>query len=332
MAIKNRFGWSISRESMFDACRRRYYFHYYLSWGGWSASSSLLCRETFKLKRLTSLPLWRGQLVHYVTTKVLESMRRKGRIPAEEDVTGYIIERFRRQFDFSESRLYLTTPKKRGGRLDIDWLALFDHEYGRTITDERRENTLDECVEGIRGLLGSPVLAAIMETDRSAWVIENIDLAEFSQVFEFEGAQVFAKTDFIFRGNDGTFNIVDWKTFRGGDSAETGGGKAGVQMGVYGWYAARVMGEPLDKIRLHEVNLLGGGSRVEHTINCDNIDLFLVHIRSGIEKLAGALVGADPGRNEPLPAGHFPRTEGRHCEYCNYFRICMDASSALRFD
>ncbi len=54
-----------------------------------------------------------------------------------------------------------------------------------------------------------------MDTDPAAWVIENIDLAEFAQAFEFEGARVFAKTDFIFRGNDGTYNIVDWKTFSG---------------------------------------------------------------------------------------------------------------------
>lgn len=337
MALRNRFGWSISRESLFDDCRRSYYFHYYLSWGGWKASSPPLRREAFLLKRLNSLPLWRGQLVHYVASKVLESMRRKGRIPAENDVTGYIAERFRKQFAFSESRAYLASPKKQGGRLNIDWLALIDHEYGRGVTDERREKALEECVEGARGLLRSSFLAEIMDTDPAAWVIENIDLAEFAQSFEFEGATVFAKTDFIFRGNDGTYNIVDWKTFSGqgpggSDSAGQDEGKAGIQMGVYGLFAARVTGEPLEKIRLHEINLLAGGSRAEHRINGGNIDFFLGHVRSGIGKLKGVLAGSDIHRNEPLPPGHFPRNRGERCAGCRFFRICLDPSSAVRLD
>ena len=55
---------------MLDACPRRYLFHYYVSWGGWSARAPEIVREAFKLKRLLSLPLWRGQLVHYVATMV----------------------------------------------------------------------------------------------------------------------------------------------------------------------------------------------------------------------------------------------------------------------
>ena len=79
MAFKNRFGWSLSRERMFDECRRRYFFHYYLSWGGWQRSASIVSREAFKLKRLVPLALWRGQLVHYVVSKILQSMKVRGR-------------------------------------------------------------------------------------------------------------------------------------------------------------------------------------------------------------------------------------------------------------
>ncbi len=86
---------------MFDSCLRRYYFHYYLSWGGWERQAPRIAREAFRLKRLTSLPLWRGQLVHYIATKVLASLRAKGRIPAFEDVSRYTLERFETQLDFS---------------------------------------------------------------------------------------------------------------------------------------------------------------------------------------------------------------------------------------
>jgi hypothetical protein len=334
MSFTNRFGWSISRESLFEDCRRKYYFHYYLSWEGWKNTASPLRREAFRLKRLVSLPLWRGQLVHYVTTKVLESMRRKGRIPPAEEVTKYTKERFQRQLDFSRRRLYLTKPKKSGDKLNIDWLALFEHEYGRELSEESVERTLDESVRGVECLLDSPIVGIISKTDPAHWIIENIDLAEFAQVFDFEGARVFAKTDFIFTGNDGSFNIVDWKTFRKKDEAdaEDEEGKAGVQLGVYGYYAANVLGKPIEKVRLYEVNLLGSGNHLEHTLDRENIDTFRSKIRGGIDDMSSVLMGRDIGKNLPLPHRNFPKNVRDSCRFCNFYRICLDEKSPLRLE
>ncbi|MBN2071878.1 MAG: PD-(D/E)XK nuclease family protein [Candidatus Krumholzibacteriota bacterium] len=334
MPFQNQFSWSISRESLFNECARKYYFHYYLSWEGWKRSSSPLRREAFKLKRLVSLPLWRGQLVHYIATKVLQSTRVKGRIPAAEDVTGYLEERFKKQLDFSRRRLYLTEPKKSGEWLNINWLALFEHEYGRDLSEERIEKTLRESIQGVETLLRSDILGIIFETDRTGWIIENIDLGEFAQVFVFEGANVFAKTDFIFTGNDGTFNIVDWKTFSGknGGDDEDDKGKAGVQLGVYGYYAAVIGKNPVDTIRLYEVNLLGSGRHIEHKISGENIDSFREHIKEGISKMASLLVDGNIHLNQPLPHRHFAMNQGPHCRYCNFFRICVDEESPLRLE
>jgi hypothetical protein len=332
MAIVNEFGWSVSRESMFDSCRRRYYFHYYLSWGGWESRAPMIAKEAFRLKRLTSLPLWRGQLVHYITTKVLASIRAKGKIPSFEDVSRYTIERFDTQLEFSRSKKYLTEPKKKGGRLNIDWLALFDHEYGRPIPPGKIQKTKDECLAAMKGLLESDLLASIAGTDPDGWAIENIDLAEFAQVFDFEGARVFAKTDFMFRGTDGSFNIVDWKTFSGGKDGKTDGadGKARVQLGVYGYYAVSVLGERLDRIRLLEVNLLDGGSTVEYIITEDDLEEFYRHIRAGIDKLSSVLSGRDIARNEAGPPGLFPKVDNGLCRYCNFYRVCKDEENPGR--
>ncbi|MBN2184221.1 MAG: PD-(D/E)XK nuclease family protein [Candidatus Krumholzibacteriota bacterium] len=334
MSFTNRFGWSISRESLFEDCRRKYYFHYYLSWEGWKKTASPLRQEAFKLKRLVSLPLWRGQLVHYVTAKVLESMRRKGKIPPAKDVASYTAERFQQQLDFSRRKLYLSQPKKRGDRLNIDWLALFEHEYGRELSKISIERTLDESVQGVECLLRSPIIDIISKTDPAHWIIENIDLAEFAQVFDFEGARVFAKTDFIYTGNDGSFNIIDWKTFRRkeGDTEDEKTGKAGTQLGVYGYYAANVLGKPIEKVRLYEVNLLGPGNHIEQIINRENIDTFCAHIRGGISRLSSLLVDRDIDKNLPLPHRHFPKNVSDSCRFCNFFRICLDEKSSLRLE
>ena len=319
---------------MFDSCLRRYYFHYYLSWGGWERQAPGIAREAFRLKRLISLPLWRGQLVHYITTKVLASLRAKDRIPAFEDVSRYTLERFETQLEFSSSKKYLTEPKKKGGRLNIDWLALFEHEYDRPIPPEKLQKTRDECLTAMKGLLESDILAAIAGTDPDGWAIENIDMAEFAQVFDFEGARVFAKTDFMYRGADGSFNIVDWKTFSTKSSQwknkDGQDGKARVQLGVYGYYAAAILGEPLERIRLLEVNLLDGGATVEYSISNENLEEFYRHIRGGIDKLSSVLIKGDIARNEAGPPDLFPKIDNGLCRYCNFYRICRDENNPDR--
>jgi hypothetical protein len=334
MTFTNRFGWSLSREATFDQCRRRYFFHYYLSWGGWQAGAPEIAREAFKLKRLVSLPLWRGQLVHFVASMVLRSMKAKGRIPDRDRVIAYTLERFKMQFEFSREKKYLTTPKKTFESLNIDWLALIDHEYGRPVPAAALERTRGECVQAVEALLQSPMLEIIAGTDRAGWDIEDLEHGSFSQQFEVGGATVFVKTDFMFRAAEGALRIVDWKTNRSG-SAEAGDTdeeprNAAVQLGVYAYYASRILGEPVAAMRLFEVNLLDGGRSIEHAVDEESIARAGEAIQSGIGKLAAALVDRDTARNEALPYERFPVVENGLCRFCNFFRICKDESCSLR--
>ncbi len=329
MTFTNRFGYSISRESMFDECPRRYYFHYYLSWRGWERTAPAVVREAFKLKRLVSTALWRGQLVHYIASKVLQSMKVKGRVPDRGDVTSYMLDLFRKQLTFSSSGRYLSEPKKRGNRLRIEWLALFEHEYRIDIPDERIEQAKRECIECIENLFECSILDRIGGSDPASWTIEDLDHAEFSQSFMLDGVKIFAKTDFMYRGNDGTFNIIDWKTNR-----RTGSGSAGrarVQLGIYAFHAREMLGQSLETIRLYEVNLLQGGRIIEHAADEEALEAASDHIRSGIDKLSSRLVDRDMGRNEPLSPAHFPTVENKRCRTCNFYRICKEPHSPITF-
>ncbi|HEY5132222.1 MAG TPA: PD-(D/E)XK nuclease family protein [Candidatus Krumholzibacteriaceae bacterium] len=333
MAFANRFGWSLSREATFDDCRRRYYFHYYLSWGGWGRDAPAVAREAFRLKRLVSLPLWRGQLVHYVASMVLRSMKAKGRIPDRDKVIAYTLERFDTQFEFSRSRNYLTTPKKSGNRLNIDWLALFEHEYGREIASAVLETFRGECVRAVEALCASPLLGALLETDRAKWAIEDLDSGDFSQQFDYGGATVFVKTDFMYRAADGTLRIVDWKTNRAQSAAggaNDGPRNAAVQLGIYAYYASRILREPIVALRLLEVNLLDGGRVIEHAADEGSIARAEETIAAGIAKLAAVLVRGDTARNEALPPAQFPTIDNSRCRFCNFYRICKDETSPNR--
>jgi hypothetical protein len=331
VAFKNRFGWSVSRERMFDECRRKYFFHYYFSWGGWQRSAPLVAREAFKLKRLVPPALWRGQLVHYVVSKILQSMKVKGRIPKKSDVLDYALERFEAQLDFSKRKLYLTEPKKKGDRINIDWLALFEHEYDRPLEADRLDVIKRECLDGIEGFFSSPLLPTLAETDPEGWTIEDLDHAEFSQVVEFDRVTVFVKTDLLFRDNDGLFNIVDWKTNRpGAKNLDATAEMNRTQLGIYGYYAVTALGEELERLRLLEVNLLDKGSVKESSVGETDIEHFRTHINAGIGKLSQVLEGGDTERNEPLPPRHFPPIDNGRCYSCNFYRVCKMEDSPVR--
>jgi len=330
MTFENRFGWSVSREALFRECARRYYFHYYLSWGGWERSASPVAREAFKLKRLVSVYLWRGQLVHYIASKFLQSMKVKGRIPEREAVLRYALERFEAQLEFSRSKRYLTTPKKSGAALTIDWLALIDHEYGGQVGPQVVERIRGEVARGIEGLYETPLHEALRDTDPRVWVIEDIDTGAFSQSFAFRGVTVYVKTDFTFRDRGGNLCIVDWKTNAGKeqgiDADDEEPRDASVQLGVYQYYAVESLGEPLERVRLYEVNLLDRGRVREHAADAEAYRAAALHIEEGIRELASMLVNGDTERNEALPRGRFPTIEDGRCRFCNFYRICKDES------
>ena len=39
--FKNDFSWSFSRDSAFNTCKRKYYYSYYGSWGGWNKDADV---------------------------------------------------------------------------------------------------------------------------------------------------------------------------------------------------------------------------------------------------------------------------------------------------
>ena len=35
--LENKLSWSVSRSNILNTCQRKYYYNYYLSWGGWES-------------------------------------------------------------------------------------------------------------------------------------------------------------------------------------------------------------------------------------------------------------------------------------------------------
>ena len=62
--LENNFSWSFSRHRTFHDCPRKYWFHYYGSWEGWSDDAPAEAQELYRLKNITGLHLLAGDVVH----------------------------------------------------------------------------------------------------------------------------------------------------------------------------------------------------------------------------------------------------------------------------
>ena len=94
--LTNDFSWSRSRDNTFQDCKRRYYYHYYGSWGGWEAGVSAEIRRLYILKQLASRQMWAGRVVHDGIEMALQIFQHGRDVPVEPFIAD-AIERMRGQ-------------------------------------------------------------------------------------------------------------------------------------------------------------------------------------------------------------------------------------------
>jgi len=64
-------GWSVSRYSLFETCKRQYYYTYYAKYDPVYPIQKILA-----LKNMTSIPLEIGNIVHDVNKTLLERLQK----------------------------------------------------------------------------------------------------------------------------------------------------------------------------------------------------------------------------------------------------------------
>jgi hypothetical protein len=302
--LKNEFSWSTSRDSLFEECRRKYYYHYYGSWGGWSKRADYVTRTLYVLKNLQSRRQWKGTTVHREIARVLKQLVSTGDLTPLETSLGRVTELMREDFRRSRSGSYW---EKEGSLRDE--ALLFEHEYNMNITDEAWKKNHEEAIECIRNFYKSDVLKRVKELDRKAVLsIDSITPTSFS----FNEEKVYVNLDLAYRIDDG-LEIVDWKTGAGESD--------GLQFLVYTIYGNEVLKIPLERISVIEYNLLSN-EKTTHRFRQDEIEAAKAHINKSIERMKGLL--KDPIENKAVMTD-FPRTEDpRRCESCNFKKICFD--------
>ena len=277
---------------MFQDCKRRYFYQYYGSWGGWASDAPEDVRRLYILKQLATRQMWAGRIVHDAIEMALNAYREGIDIPVEPFVRD-AIERMRGEWKSSKAGRYRDAPKT---------TALFEHEYQVDLRDEVWKMVAGSVQTCLRNFFRLPLLAEVRKTSPEHW----------SKKFEFEGTHVWSAPDFGYWTPEGRLALVDWKTGGGGDGAS-------FQLGCYALYAAEVLGVPPHNVDLYEANLREP-LVTPHRWSDDRLEEIREQLRLSIRGMKSYL--KDPDANVAVMVD-FELTENlRICRWCNFKAVC----------
>jgi hypothetical protein len=290
--LANEFSWSRSRDATFQDCRRKYFYQYYGSWGGWEAEATADVRRLYVLKQLASRQMWAGRVVHDAIEMALHIFREGHDVPVEPFIQD-VVERMRGEWRNSRSGRYRESPKMP--------VALFEHEYALDLKPEVWQHLS-------RHFFQLPLLAEVRKTAPEHWSIEH-----WSKVFDFEGTPVWIAPDFGYWNDAGRLTLVDWKT--GASDAEA----TAFQLGCYALYAQEMLGVEPAQVDLLEANLR---EPTVTPLRWDDARLEAIReqLRLSIRSMRAYL--ADAAANVAR-IEDFERTEEvRICRWCNFRSVC----------
>ena len=295
--LANDFSWSRTRDTVFQECRRRYYYQYYGAWGGWDANADARTRAFYMLKQLGTRQMWAGRLVHEAVERSLLALR-VGHALSEAALIDDTVRQMREEWKGSRDHVYRESPKRTG---------LFEHEYGVPVRNGEWQALRDHVVRCLRNFHRLPLLAEIKRVSTDRWIlIEDIGS------FPWEGIRVFTAPDFGYWNQADRLQLVDWKTGGNGESAA-------LQLGGYALYALEVLGVALPRVDLLEVNLREA-SVASHPWDEVSLERVREHIRLSARSMKAYL--KDPERNIAEEA-NFEKTEDlRICRWCNFRGVC----------
>jgi hypothetical protein len=145
--LRNELSWSFSRKEIFETCRRKYYYHYYLAWGGWDREAAPRRQIAYRLSKMTGIDSYIGMKVHHCVAGVVSALKNGGVLaPDERSIT----EGMDRDFKESAEKLWQRDPKEH--------CNFFEDYYGGGLSDERKEAAKAKVISCVNVFLGSPVL------------------------------------------------------------------------------------------------------------------------------------------------------------------------------
>lgn len=295
--VKNEFSWSVSRDRIFKSCPRKYYFHYYGSWGGWESEAGERSRRLYILKQLQNRQMWAGRKVHEAVESALR--RVKNGLPVRESrLIDRTIMEMRKEFLNSRKKTYRQNPKTCG---------LFEHEYNLPVSNQEWKDNAGHVMHCLKLFFKSQIYQDICKLPDENW-LEIETLSSFS----YHGIKVYVMLDLACREGGG-IRIYDWKTGKENNRQRQ------VQMACYGLYAKQKWYADTEHIRITEFNL-ASGRKESATLKQLGMEKSQKYIRDSIAAMLDLLDDSESNRASEKRFAF--AADAGECRFCSFYKEC----------
>lgn len=297
--------WSISRMKTLDNCAREYYYTYYKSHNGWKWTSDDECKLAWRLKKLTNLWMYFGEVLHTQIKGIIEQCKKKEPKFMKADRFNEIALNILRQLVKDSKEKYNTNQWNDYPSGNM----LQEYYYGGEISKETGIELKDRLIQCINSFYISQTFEDILNT--RAIIVEN-DEDVFSY-FKYEGLKIYSKLDLLYIDEKGYYIIVDWKTGRYSDADKE-------QLLVYAWYVNEKYNIPFTRIK-GRIEYLLEGYNEEVIIQYENIEYIKSRVINDLKIINYYL--KDTENNEAKEKIEFEKTELKYkCTKCNFRLLC----------
>lgn len=313
---------SFSKLNATRQCKRKAFFRYVLASHG---RKNLLRRKAFELGKMKNLEMWQGSVVDEVMTRIVIPTINAGTPLDFERIAEQAIDLAKKQFAYSERKLYRLPPPKKKDRTaedeELEPCILDMHELDKPI-DER---LIFEAYSKIRSAIlnlphiempqGKGLLIDFLKTSKP--LLPNIQ----SWSFEIEGVRVNPQIDLIGYNSYKPY-VIDWKV---SESLSSDYFKQLAICGMAVYFTRLKKAETEGKtpyaysdIRLFKVNLLAN-EMVEYKLEDEDVN----DIIDTINLTGGDIEAMESEAWDEVDMATIPCTENEaNCHFCNFKSLC----------
>jgi hypothetical protein len=299
------YGLSHSRDRMLRECERRYYLHYYASWGGWDRNAEELSRAAYRCKKLQALPTLLGTEVHLRASEITQAIKDGKDEPTEEELVGRTRDSMNGVWVSSRDRAsYIRSPARRN--------MLAERYYDWPVSSDRLASISARIGTLVANLHGWPGWDEVR-----SFAPHGIHLFDSMERAEFEGVPLYASPDLLY-GVRGDRTVIDFKTGREPSPEDRD------QIALYHLFL-RLRGVVEDGETL-KGRIVYLNDRSEDWVDLGEHELELARrrMKDSMWRTRSLLVDMDEHRNEAVGPEHFPaRVDEQRCRWCPMQEACV---------
>ncbi|MGE6516514.1 PD-(D/E)XK nuclease family protein [Lysinibacillus sphaericus] len=299
------FSWSFSRHKTLTSCSRKYGYEYYFAHNGWlSYNVEPFHQHVYRLKKLQSMPILFGQIVHHLIEQTITHYIQTGEVTSLAE----LVNRARGQLNaaFIDSTRHVDLWRQKPNK----FYMMQEIYYAGRLSPELVHDYKKRLEAVLENFLQSETLQRITARTGSLRIGEP----EQFRSMKIEDIQVFVVMDFHYYDDlEDKWVIIDWKT--GGESEDDR-----QQLALYAYYIQQKYGVALEQIDVYNEYLLTG-QRKKYTFTTFDTDNILHTFQRSVLEMKK--YQADIFSNEPVDFEDFEKTlDDWRCKGCNYKELC----------